>query len=42
MTEAGSGDMVTLQIDDELAAISDQEPEDEPVERVAREMIVLE
>jgi predicted HTH domain antitoxin len=34
--------MVTLQIEDELAAIIDQEPEDEPVERVAREMIVLE
>ena len=34
--------MVTLQIDEELTAIIDQEPEDEPVERFAREMIVLE
>jgi predicted HTH domain antitoxin len=34
--------MVTLQISDELAAILNQEQEDESIERIAREMIVLE
>ena len=34
--------MVTIQIKDELAAIIDQELEDEPVEQVAQELIVLE